>query len=134
VTHSTAQCPNCGSAHTASRRELFLGLMQGGAGSVAFSWYSERVARAHPPKSIFVMLLVLAPIPVLVAAFFWLTGYPGGGQWLLLSALLLLAGLLVDGAATYRRYRHWRRERLCGACRTVFEPISHAPQMYCSRN
>ena len=54
-----APCPCCGSPSTASRRQLFYGLMDDAPLTGVFSWYSARVPHAYPPKSLFVMLLLL---------------------------------------------------------------------------
>jgi len=114
-------CPGCGSTRIASRRQLFLSLMgEGAPPAAAFSWYRERTPGACPPQSRFVVLLALMLGMALPVTGLWLMGYYFALTWLGLLGLLLLASLLYDLTATYRRYRLWVGERVCGDCRCVF--------------
>ena len=113
-------CPCCGSSRTASRRHLFHWLLDDAPLLTPFSWYSNRIPGACPPKSLFVVLLLLALGVAIPAVGLWLLGHFLALQWLAVTALLLLAGLLFDVLMTYRRYKAWCGEWLCGECRAVF--------------
>jgi hypothetical protein len=113
-------CPCCGSPSTASRRQLFYGLMDDTPLTGSFSWYSAGVPHACPPKSLFVMLLLLMLGMVLPAVGLWLLEHYQALQWLSVLSIVLLAALLVDVLRTYRHYKKWGGEWLCGECRSVF--------------
>jgi len=87
----------------------------------AFGWYSASLPRACPPKSLFVILSLWILGMALPAAGLWLFGFYLALQWLAIMALLSLLGLLVDVLLTYRRYKTWGGEWLCGECRGVFK-------------
>ena len=121
MSHPESQCPYCGSSQTASRRQLFRGLMDGAPLGGSFSWYGEEQPQALPPKSLFIVMLALMLAAALPATGLWLLGHYFALRWLALFALLLLAGLLLDVTMTWRRYKSWDGERLCGECRAVFK-------------
>jgi len=85
-----------------------------------FSWYSARVPHAYPPKSLFLMLLLLMLGMALPAGGLWLLEHYQALQWLSILAMVLLAALLIDVLMTYRHYKSWGGEWLCGECRSVF--------------
>lgn len=129
-------CPDCGSSHTASRRELFHSLMNGASLQGAFGWYDERAHHACPPKSLFVVLLLMTLGAMIPAMGFWVLEHYAAQQWLIAVAGLLLACLVVDAVLTFRRYKDWVGEWLCGDCHQSFtptpvleliEPSSHRP-------
>jgi len=121
-------CPGCGSTRIASRRQLFLSLMgEGAPPAAAFSWYREGTPGACPPQSRFVILLALTLGMVLPVTVLWLAGYYFALTWLGLLGLLLLSSLIYDLTATYRRYRIWVGEWVCGDCRSVFIASCHKP-------
>ena len=113
-------CPCCGSPRTASRSQLFRRLMNEGPLPGVFNWYSEHTPQACPPKSLFVILLLLLLGMTLPTVGLWLLGYTIALSWLARLALLLWAGLLFDVLMTYRRYKTWGGEWLCGECHSVF--------------
>ena len=115
-------CPHCGSRAVASRRSLFHRLMSGQPRPGVFAWYDEGVRGACPPKSLFVMLLAVTAILVLPAVGLWVRELYAGLAVLLSSLLVLLACLGFDLFSTYRRYRAWHQEWLCGECRSNFVP------------
>jgi hypothetical protein len=96
--------------------------MEGKSTGGTFGWYSELVPRACPPKSLFVILFLLVLGSAVPTAGLLLLGYDQGTDWLPLLVLLLLLGLVFDVFTTYRRYRTWGGECLCGECRSVFSP------------
>lgn len=120
MSDGTAPCPCCGSPSTASRRQLFYGLMDDAPLTGVFSWYSARVPNAYPPKSLFVMLLLLMLGMALPAAGLWLLEHYQALHWLFILGMVLLAALLIDVLMTYRQYKSWGGEWLCGDCRSVF--------------
>ena len=118
-----ATCPACGSPHIASRRALFHQLMDGAAFGDAFGWYDEKAHHAVPPKSLFIVLsLLLLGLAVPAAGFWFLQHYPAL-QLLGSVAGILFVCLLTDVLLTYRRYKTWAGEWLCGDCQKVFAII-----------
>ena len=117
-------CTGCGSRRTASRRQLFHWLMNGAVLPRYFRWYSVEEPGAMPPKSLFVLLLLLLLGMTLPFAGLWLLGHYLALRWLSVLLLLVLAALLVDVLATYRRYRQWGVQWLCGECHATFIPAS----------
>ncbi len=115
-------CPCCGSVQTASRRQLFHALMAGGSGVGAFDWYGERSAGALPPKSLFLIALALVAALTLPVAALALAGILPLPVLLTGGWVLLVASLGLDLLVTRRRYRLWRGQWLCGACKRVFQP------------
>jgi hypothetical protein len=85
-----------------------------------FSWYSAGFPHAYPPKSLFVMLLLLMLGMALPAIGLWLLEHYLALQWLSALAMGLIAALLIDVLMTYRHYKKWGGEWLCGECRSVF--------------
>lgn len=117
------QCPCCHSRVTASRRELFHGLMYGEAASgKQFAWYGEDVPRACPPKSLFLTLSVLALVLAIPMVGMVVYGEQLALDWLLGLGVLLLVCLVFDMLLTYRDYRCWCDEWLCDECKLVFVP------------
>ena len=97
-------------------------MMKGTPVSGAFNWYNERTQYAFPPKSLFVVLLLMMLAATVPAAGFWfLEQYPAL-EWLGTMAVVLLACLAVDLILTHRRYKSWAGEWLCGDCQKVFVP------------
>lgn len=88
----------------------------------AFGWYSARFPHACPPKSLFVIFFLLSLAMALPAVALWSLGFYLALQWLIVIALLSLPALLIDVLLTYRRYKNWGDEWLCGECRGVFKP------------
>ena len=88
----------------------------------AFGWYDTSLPHACPPKSLFVILFLLILGMALPAVGLWLSGFYLALQWLIAMAMLSLLGLLIDVLLTYRRYKNWGDEWLCGECRGVFKP------------
>ena len=117
-------CPRCGSGKTASRRQLFHSLMCDVRPQGVFSWYDDSEPQALPPKSLFFMLLVLIAVLSVPAVGFWLLEHYPAVIWLVSVAALLSAVLLVDILLTYRRYKDWVGQWLCGSCREVFAPAT----------
>ena len=115
-----ATCPYCGSSRTASRRQLFHCLMQEQPLSRAFSWYSERTAGACPPKSLFFILLVMLALLGLPAAGLWARELHATLSLLGYALAVLLLCLAADLLVTFRRYRSWGSQWLCGDCRATF--------------
>ena len=118
----TRRCPHCGSAAVASRRSLFHRIMSDQPRPGVFAWYDESVRGACPPKSLFVVLLAVTGILVLPALGLWVRELYAGLAVLLSSVLVLLGCLCFDLFSTYRRYRAWHGEWLCGECRSDFVP------------
>lgn len=118
------KCPHCGSSNTASRRALFHTLMCGAQPQGAFAWYGERVPQALPPKSLLVIFLILIAALAVPAVGFWFLKHEYAVTWLLSVAALTLAVLVVDVSLTYRRYKAWAGQWLCGRCREVFSPLT----------
>ncbi|MEH6583309.1 MAG: hypothetical protein V7754_15320 [Halioglobus sp.] len=116
-----ASCPDCGSSHTAARRELFHLLMDGVSLEGAFRWYDERAHRACPPKSLFVVLFLMTLGAMIPAMGFWVLEHYAAQYWLVTVAALLLACLIVDALLTLRRYKDWVDEWLCGDCQHSFK-------------
>ena len=87
-----------------------------------FSWYDSEVRNAYPPKSVLLLLGLPLLLICLPAAGFWLLDYYAATKWLASVVVLLLVCLLFDVLLTYRRYKSWVREWLCGICHQVFEP------------
>ena len=94
--------------------------MERGSAGKAFSWYGESIPRACPPKSLFVILFLVVLGVAVPTATLLLLGYLHGTDWLILVVLALLLGFVFDVCMTYRRYRAWGVECLCGECRSVF--------------
>lgn len=115
-------CPRCGSRRTASRRQLFHWLMDGGVRPGHFGWYSVEEPDAMPPKSLFVVLLLLLLGMSVPFIGLLLLGHYLALRWLSVMLLLILAGLLFDVFATYRRYKQWDEQWLCGECQSIFVP------------
>lgn len=115
-------CPSCGSEQTASRRQLFHRLMYGAQPQSAFRWYGDGDPKALPPKSLFVMFTILMVVLAVPAIGCWFLQHYSALTGLLLVAALTLAFLLVDVLLTYRRYKVWAGQWLCGCCRGVFAP------------
>jgi len=86
----------------------------------SFNWYSGRIPGAYPPKSLFIISLLLMLGMTLPAMGLWYLGHVFALKWLGVMTLLLLAGLLFDVLLTYRSYKRWGGEGLCGECRAVF--------------
>ena len=91
----------------------------------AFSWYGEHSPYAFPPKSLFVVLLLLAAVCV-PGLLFWLPeGYAessGAAPLIAMTVAALSTCLVVDVLLTYRRYKAWAKQRLCGDCKKVYLP------------
>ena len=117
-----AACPCCGSRRTASRRQLFHWLMNEGVRPPYFGWYSAEEPHALPPKSLFVLFLLLLLVISLPFAGLWLLGHYLALRWLSVVLVLVLGALLVDVLGTYRRYQHWGEQWLCGECHSSFVP------------
>jgi hypothetical protein len=107
----------------ASRRQLFLCLMNGHGPPRGFEWYTLEARAALPPKSLFVQLmsgLVVYALPLL------LFGYVAGisGETILSAAGMIVSAavacLFADLLLTYRQYRQWAEDWICGDCRQVF--------------
>ncbi len=123
------RCPACGSSSVASRRTLFHQLLEQGALPQQFAWYAREGYDLYPPKSLFLILLLLVFMALIPASVFWYAENYPMVEWLALSLLALLACLLVDVLSTYRRYREWSRQWLCADCRRYFQRRSaHAPR------
>ena len=87
-----------------------------------FSWYGDDEPQALPPKSLFVMFLLSIIVLTIPAAGFWVLGHFPAVTMLVSLAVLLMAFLLTDVLLTYRRYKVWGGQWLCGQCRGVFAP------------
>lgn len=122
MNHQGQHCPRCGSEQTASRRQLFHTLMDGTQPRNAFRWYGDADPQALPPKSLFVMFITLMMTLAVPAAGFMVMEHYFALTWVLYVAGLTLAFLLADVLVTYRRYKVWAEEWLCGRCRGVFAP------------
>ena len=102
--------------------------MNGGPAISGFDWYSQRSPRACPPKSLFVTLLALFLGLALPAVGLWhLEHYPAL-LWMGGAAALLVVCLFIDMQITYRRYRYWAAQWVCGDCRETFFPIASSGQ------
>jgi hypothetical protein len=121
------RCPHCNSSRIASRRQLFLCLMNSGSTPCGFDWYALKTIGALPPKSLFIQLLswvLVFALPLLII------GYIAeiSGATLLASAGMTLAAvlacLLADLLLTYGRYRNWAQEWVCGDCQRGFRPAA----------
>lgn len=99
-------------------------MMEGAPFRSAFSWYGERTHHAFPPKSIFVVLLLMMLAIAVPAAGFWLLGQYPALEWLGSMAAILFGCLVVDLMLTHQRYKAWAGEWLCGDCKHVFKPKS----------
>jgi len=66
-------------------------------------------------------LLAIAVLTIPVTGFWVLEHFPAVTLLLSIAALLLVL-LLVDVLLTYRRYKVWVGQWLCGRCRGVFAP------------
>jgi hypothetical protein len=116
-------CPCCGSAHTATRRQLFYFLMEAGCTPRGFEWYSKAFPGALPPKSLFIQFGIVALLMLLPL---WAMSVVGviSVQWLSLafssSLVMLVACLMIDLLVTYRRYRSWSEQILCAHCQASF--------------
>jgi len=89
-----------------------------------FNWYDQRAPGACPPKSLFVIITLLLLGMTLPLAGLWMLGHFMALGWLALLSVVLLAALLFDVLATYRRYKDWGGQWLCGDCRAVFNVAS----------
>jgi hypothetical protein len=96
----------------------------------AFHWYSEAAPNACPPRSLFVLLLVVSVLAAIPAAGLWYLGNYPATAWLGVLGLFLLAALLIDVLSTYKRYRLWAREWLCASCRSVLLMQCEADELY----
>lgn len=125
MTHDSNHCPGCGSHQVASRRQLFHLIVDGISLEGAFNWYDERARHAYPPRSLFVVLGLLAFGLSIPAVGFWILGYFPALQLLGGIASVLIACLLIDFLLTYKRYKNWVEEWLCGECQSVFVPVAY---------
>ena len=89
-----------------------------------FSWYGDHEPQALPPKSLVVIFLLTLLVLAIPAAGFWALGQFPAVTSLMWVFVLLLAFLLLDVLLTYRRYKIWGGQWLCGQCRSVFAPNS----------
>jgi len=87
-----------------------------------FRWYNEHTRGALPPKSLFLMLLMLLLVLALPALGLWMREFYPLLTFVGLGMVALLTGLVFDVLATYRRYLTWDGQWLCGDCRKVFSP------------
>ena len=94
--------------------------MDGGTPVGPFSWYDQRAPGACPPKSLFIIIALMLAGMTLPLAGLWMLGHFMALAWLAGLGALLVAALLFDVLATYRRYKNWGGQWLCGDCRAVF--------------
>jgi hypothetical protein len=125
MTDDSNHCPGCGSRQVASRRQLFHLIVEGITLEGVFNWYDKRVRHAYPPKSLFVILGLLVLGLSVPAMGFWFLGHFPALQLLVGIASVLIACLLIDFLLTYKRYRNWVEEWLCGECQNVFVPAAN---------
>jgi hypothetical protein len=92
-----------------------------------FHWYDQRAPDACPPKSMFVILLMMIIAAVIPAGMFWYMEQYSALTWLASASLMLAGCLLFDALSTYRRYKEWGSEWLCSNCRSAFKP-GQSPQ------
>lgn len=119
------RCPHCSGVRIASRRQLFLCLMNSASTPRGFEWYALEAPGALPPKSLFIQLLsgvLVFTLPLLLIGYF----AEISGEVFLTAAGMALAAvltcLLADLLLTYRQYRNWAQEWVCGDCQRAFLP------------
>jgi hypothetical protein len=117
----SCHCPQCQSTDTASRRQLFRQIVADESMDQAFSWYGEHSPRAFPPKSFFVVLLLLVTVCVPLL-FLWLPEGYAVPALIEVGLAALLAALVADLLLTYRRYKVWAKQWLCGHCKKAYFP------------
>ncbi|TXS92853.1 hypothetical protein FV139_12870 [Parahaliea maris] len=113
-------CPFCASRATASRRSLFLALLHEQDLPPLFDWYTQRVPRSFPPRSLLLLLGLCLLGLALPALFLWHQDAVSALQITGSFALLLITALGFDLLITLADYRRWNRERVCGQCRGIY--------------
>jgi hypothetical protein len=91
--------------------------------SRVFHWYDEHTLEACPPRSLFLILLVMMAVLALPAAGLWARDLYPVLAFLGFGIMGLVVTLAFDVFNTYRRYQTWSGQWLCGECRQVFNPV-----------
>jgi O-antigen/teichoic acid export membrane protein len=84
-----------------------------------FSWYGEHCADAFPPKSLFVVLLILTALCI-PALYMLLPEDAPAAPLIALAVAALSVCLITDVLSTFRRYKLWANQRICGNCRRSY--------------
>ncbi len=115
-----SHCPACGSERIARRGALFRSVMRNELPAATFDWYSLEHDGARPPKSLFLLGIVLFLVVSLPAVVLWSLGWYQLIPWLVAAGTVLVCALVLDILITHKRYRRWASGWVCDECRHTF--------------